>query len=76
MKAALIACIILGLAGCQQAIPERWEPNQELRAKLFQDCLKSLPAGPVATKYNDWSEVVDSCGSAAYYQSLRKVVTH
>jgi len=26
----------------------------------------------LATKYNDWDEVVDSCENAAYYQSKRE----
>jgi hypothetical protein len=34
--------------------------------------MKALPAGPQATKYNDWDEVVGECESVAYYQSLKK----
>ena len=34
--------------------------------RIFMECLQRLPAGPVAAKYNDWDEVVDSCKSSAY----------
>lgn len=61
------------LSGCDGEPIAKWEPDQELRAKLFKDCMSALPAGPVATKYNDWDEVVAECGNQAYYQSLRKV---
>lgn len=74
LKAALIACIILGLTGCGAGpIPPREEPDRQVMAERFDACMKNLPAGPVATKYNDWDEVVDSCNRAAYFQSLRKV---
>ena len=45
--------------------------NQCLRRELFNECMKMLPAGPLATKYNDWDEVVAECGSQAYYMSQR-----
>lgn len=65
--------IMLALAGCDDG-PIASSPvvDQCMRAELFQSCMKSLPAGPVATQYNDWDEVVDSCSSAAYYQALRQ----
>ena len=49
------------------------EPDQCLRQKLFEVCLKSVPKGPHKTKYNDWAEVIGECRQAAYYNSLRKV---
>ena len=49
--------------------------NQCLRRELFNECMKMLPAGPLATKYNDWDEVVAECGSQAYYMSHRKEST-
>ncbi len=49
--------------------------NQCLRAEAFQSCMRSLPAGPQATKYNDWDEVVDSCSQTAYYLALRPQAT-
>lgn len=69
--AILVAAI--AVAGCD-AGPIAPAPvvDQCMRAELFQSCMKSLPAGPVATQYNDWDEVVDSCSSAAYYQALRR----
>lgn len=69
-------CILLFLAvmsgGCENN--EFTDPrgaDQCLRAELFEKCMKLLPAGPVSTHYSDWDEVVDSCESSAYYQSLR-----
>lgn len=49
----------------------QWMSDQTMRADLFQKCLAALPAGPVSTEYNDWSEVVDSCESSAFHQSRR-----
>lgn len=69
----LAASLVLALlAGCEST--EYQPPNIPdncVRATLFQQCLAALPAGPTSTRYNDWDEVVDSCESAAYYQSLR-----
>jgi len=48
-------------------------PDQCLRTKLFQGCLKALPAGPQSTRYNDWDEVVNACSVYAYKSSIRKV---
>ena len=73
MNKALILIAALLLGGCEQVIPEKWEPDQELRAKLFASCMKSLPAGPQETKYNDWDEVVNACNEVSYLQSLRIV---
>ncbi len=67
IKALLILSIIL-LAGCEV---KRQRANQELRSKLFFECLEKIPKGPERTKYNDWAEVVDECGDQAYYMSLR-----
>ena len=49
-------------------------PDQCLRREFFQKCLAGIPDGPqeLTAAANDWSEVVDSCSSAAYYQSFRK----
>jgi len=70
---ALAICLIFLLSACSSGPLERTDNDQCLRAELFTNCLKSLPAGPTATKYNDWDEVVEACGSVAYYQSLRLV---
>lgn len=66
-RSAAIAVIIIALTGCSQP-----EPDQDLRAKLFLSCMNSLPAGPTATMYNDWDEVVEECGRQAYFMSLRR----
>jgi hypothetical protein len=70
MKKIFILAFLL-LSGCNDM--PRWETDQELRAKLFQECLKAVPKGPDSVVSNDWAEVVDSCENAAYYQSQRKV---
>jgi hypothetical protein len=45
--------------------------NQELRIELFQECLKLVRGGgPETVHYNDWDEVIKTCASTAYYQSL------
>ena len=87
LKLALIAVAIV-LTGCNAKTnadgtttftsakidPEDKASNDQcLRAKLFEQCLKSLPAGPQATKYNDWDEVVNQCEIAAYRHSFRKM---
>jgi uncharacterized protein YcfL len=59
-------CILaaLMLAGCEP--PEQsWYYDQDIRQSVFMECLQRAPAGPVSTKYNDWSEVVDECGAQA-----------
>ena len=45
--------------------------NQCLQREIFKECLSTLPAGPVSTKYNDWDEVVAECRHSAYYMSQR-----
>ena len=69
-KIVLVLCSATLLAACEPG-PNDATPDQCLRTELFQQCMKALPAGPQATKYNDWDEVVRACDSAAYYQSKR-----
>lgn len=69
MSRTTIAVILsVALAGCDQPVTQR--PDNQLRREIFMECLQKAPAGPQVVKYNDWSEVVDSCARAAYYQSL------
>ena len=87
LKLALIV-VVIALAGCTAKTnadgtttlttanidPEDKASNDQcLRAKLFEQCLKALPAGPQATKYNDWDEVVHQCELASYRHSFRKM---
>jgi hypothetical protein len=67
----LILPMVLAVTACgeKEIMPD---PDQCMRREIFQQCLRALPAGPVSTKYNDRDEVVKSCESAAYYQSLRQ----
>lgn len=71
MKKTLLLSLLFALNACQ-APESPYAVDQCLRAELFQRCMKDLPAGPLASKYNDWDEVVDSCENAAYYQSKRE----
>ncbi len=68
MKIAFIIAALV-LTGCDAY--KQTLPDQALRRQIFTDCLKNLPAGPDQTRYNDWAEVVNECGSQAYYQSLK-----
>ena len=45
--------------------------NACMQRELFNECMKLLPAGPQATKYNDWDEVVSECRIGARYMSKR-----
>ena len=64
--ASLLTAVLAG--GCTESTG----PDQCLRREIFLQCMKALPAGPQATKYNDWDEVVGKCESVSYYQSLKK----
>ena len=66
----IIAVLCLGMVGCNKC---EYVENQTKRQEIFFKCMKALPAGPQATKYNDWDEVVSECGSQAYYMSLEWV---
>ena len=46
--------------------------DQCLRREITNECMKSLPVGPVSTKYNDWDDVVSECRQSGYYMSIRK----
>ena len=70
-KLLLIIPVLFLLTGCAEE-GQQTKTDQCLRAKLFQQCLDKIPEGPIATKYNDWDEVVKTCDSAALYQSKRK----
>lgn len=74
MKKLLIIVGILSLTACSEEVPimkNRHIADQCLRAVLFDKCMRTLPAGPLASKYNDWDEVVSECGRQAFYQSIR-----
>jgi hypothetical protein len=46
--------------------------DQCLYREIFKECLSVVPAGPLATKYNDWDEVVAECRHSAYYMAQRQ----
>jgi len=65
----MLAAIVM--AGCEQIKPP--EPDQELRAKLFFQCLDKVPASPlVVGKDSEWADVVNACASTAYYMSIKQ----
>lgn len=71
MKKIILISILL-LAGCDMKPRVVTEiPDQCLRRELFNECMKSLPAGPVATHYNDWDDVVSECRAYAWSVSIR-----
>ncbi len=59
------------LMGCQELSKG---PDQCLRQEIFKQCMASLPKGPqsLTATGNDWDEVVNSCDSSAYRQSIRR----
>ena len=69
MKYVLILTVLV-LAGCAPSDPQSYD--QCMRREIFMQCMQALPAGPLATKYNDWDEVVSECGSQAVYLSMRR----
>lgn len=76
MKRLLLVLSVLTLTACNDGkevyiMKDRYIADQCMRSKVFEQCMKSLPAGPLASKYNDWDEVVSECGRQAYYQSIR-----
>lgn len=73
MSRALILLATLVLAGCSDPPQRTWVVDQCQRREAFKGCLAALPAGPQATKYNDWDEVVSECDRVAYHQSLRAI---
>jgi len=76
IRISMITLVLVLLAGCvKEPPPKTWTYDQCVRASLFQACLQALPAGPAATKYNDWDEVVEQCEDAASAQSVRKAGT-
>ena len=75
MKKLLLVFAVVTLTACGDKevsiMKNRYIPDQCLRAVIFEKCMRVLPAGPVATQYNDWDEVVSECGRQSYYQSIR-----
>ena len=65
-----IFAVGLLLAGCDEV--KGPVVNQEIRERLFFQCLERIPKGPEQTKYNDWDDVVSECGTQAYYMSLNR----
>ncbi len=72
-RIALIGASMLTavLAGCGDPSPNSMMRDQCKRQQIFLQCMAALPAGPEATMYNDWAEVVEACETAAAYQALR-----
>lgn len=77
MKYLIIIAALL-LAGCNDETSLVYDPQDQiindqcLRREILKECMTATPAGPVATKYNDWDEVVAQCRNEAYYSSKRK----
>lgn len=76
MKYAIIIAALLLSACSEEGVAHNHGndvvTDQCLRAKLAQQCMKDLPKGPMAPKYNDWDEVVNQCDTNAMYQSRRR----
>lgn len=68
---AFVLALVFLLGGCGKK-PDDYVDDQCLRIQLAQQCMANLPAGPVATHYNDWAEVVRECDRLADAQSRRQ----
>lgn len=73
MNRAPILLATLVLAGCSDPPQRTWAIDQCVRREAFKECMAALPAGPQATKYNDWDEVVDQCDTVSLRQSYRLI---
>lgn len=72
MKTLIIIVFLLSLIGCSEDKCQL-KYDHELKREIFFQCMKALPAGPQATKYNDWDEVVSECGTQASYMAYKRV---
>lgn len=43
--------------------------DKELRIKLFQECLKLVPAPPQHTTFADWDEMIYACNNVSKWQA-------
>ena len=68
MRKLALAGLLL-LAACD----DMQVPNQCIRREVFKECMAALPKGPEVTRYNDWNEVVESCGDQARNMSYRSL---
>lgn len=68
-RPAIVIGVTLILAGCTPDPYPSWATDKIYQAKLFDNCMQSLPAGPQKTKYNDWDEVVSECRKTSHYLS-------
>lgn len=71
MSSLKLTIVLFGaviLSGCNKTTEPPPPPlSGPLRVALVRDCMAHLPAGPVATQYNDWDEVVAQCDNTAWY---------
>jgi hypothetical protein len=70
VKALSIGFALVLLTGCEPPKSTGYY-DQDVRREVFFQCLQAVPVGPQATKYNDWSEVVDECGDQAMSLAAR-----
>ena len=70
MKFLILGILLVLIIGCGDRV---YVTDNELRQKLFFECLSKIPQGPSTVKYNDWQEVVDECSDCAYSMSTRYV---
>ena len=78
MRNFIIAVFIwIALLGCDRDSVVKTEADQCIRARIFKECMESIPKTPVVTHENNTAiaNIVKQCDSTAYYQSLRKSST-
>lgn len=58
------------MTGCSPSDTKPTPVDQNKRSHIFIECLKAVNVGRDNTKYQGYSDIVDSCDSAAYRQSV------
>lgn len=73
-KFAFAVFIGVALLGCDRESVVKTEADQCIRARIFKECMDSIPKTPVVTHENNTAiaNIVKQCDTTAYYQSLRK----
>lgn len=67
----LIGCNEVPMPQLQVSYENSQTIDQCVRAELFKTCLETVPKGPDIVNKSDWSKIVENCGDAAQYQSVR-----
>jgi hypothetical protein len=73
-KLSVVCFAALIIAGCSSGPTYDVALDQQLRQKIFCDCLKDVPKGPEVTGKSDWSKIVEKCSDHSYFAAKRVVL--